>query len=144
MNQHNVTVEQLQHFMQTEFEGFKTDIKIAQSEYCELIRRIDATDLRPGGTVSGPTMMELADTALYVAVLATVGLIPLAVTTNLSINFLRKPAAHSNLRAVCVLHKVGRSQAVGSVEIFSEGSDAAVAHAVGTYAIPPVGRSTSD
>ena len=140
MNQHNVTAEQLQHFMQTEFEGFKTEIKIAQPEYCELIRRIETSDLRPGGTVSGPTMIELADTALYIAVLATVGIIPLAVTSNLSIHFLRKPSAQSNLKAVCVLHKVGRTQAVGSVEIFSEGSEAAVAHAVGTYAIPATGR----
>ena len=96
--------------------------------------------MRPGGTVSGPTMMELADTALYIAVLATVGIMPLAVTSNLSIHFLRKPSAQSNLKAVCVLHKVGRTQAVGSVEIFSEGSDVAVAHAVGTYAIPATVR----
>jgi len=80
--------------------------------------------------------MELADTALYVAVLATVGLIPLAVTSNLHVHFLRKPEAGVNLTGVCRLHKVGKTQAVGSVEIYSEGSESMVCHASGTYVIP--------
>ncbi len=128
---------ELQRFLNSEFPGFKSRIVHTALNHCELIRLVDHSDLRPGGTVSGPTMMELADTALYVAVLATIGLVPLAVTTNLTINFLRKPAANRDLRAVCELHKVGKTQATGSVSIYSQGDDRMVAHVVGTYAIPP-------
>src|SRR5512139_2931278 len=83
--------------------------------------------LRPGGTVSGPTMMELADFAMYVAVFSAIGRQPLAVTTNLNINFLRKPS-HADLLADARLMKVGKRLAVGEVTILSEGSDEAVAH----------------
>lgn len=131
-----LSVNELQEFLNAEFPGFKSRIVSASENHCELLRLVGDSDLRPGGTVSGPTMMELADTALYVAVLATVGLVPLAVTTNLTINFLRKPAASRDLIAVCDLHKVGKSQAVGSVAIYSQSSDDMVAHVVGTYAIP--------
>ena len=82
-------------------------------------------------------MMELADCALYVAILAQIGIVPLAVTTNLSINFMRKPAADRDLIGTCTLLKVGKTLAVGEVTIYSEGLDAPVAHATGTYAIPP-------
>jgi uncharacterized protein (TIGR00369 family) len=91
--------------------------------------------LRPGGTISGPTMMELADFAMYVAVLSAVGPQPLAVTTNLNINFLRKPA-QSDLIADAKLMKVGKRLAVGEVTITSDGSDEPVAHVTATYSIP--------
>jgi uncharacterized protein (TIGR00369 family) len=91
--------------------------------------------LRPGGTVSGPTMFMLADTALYAAVLASVGPKALAVTTNMSINFLRKPAPR-DLIAQCRLLKLGKRLAVGDVAIFSDGEEEPVAHATGTYSIP--------
>lgn len=91
--------------------------------------------LRPGGTISGPTMMELADFAMYVAVLAAVGRQPLAVTTNLSINFLRKPA-RADLIAEARLMKVGKRLAVGEVAIHSDGAEAPVAHVTATYSIP--------
>ena len=93
-------------------------------------------ELRPGGTVSGPVMMTLADVALYIAILARIGIVPLAVTTNLSINFLRKPRAVRRVVARCRLMKLGRTLAVGEVWIFSEGEEEPVAHATGTYAIP--------
>ena len=93
-------------------------------------------ELRPGGTVSGPVMMTLADVALYVAILARIGIVPLAVTTNLSINFLRKPRADRRVIARCRLMKLGKTLAVGEVWIYSEGEDVLVAHATGTYAIP--------
>lgn len=92
--------------------------------------------LRPGGTVSGPVMMALADVALYVAILGEIGIVPLTVTTQLSVNFLRKPAADRALIGVCKLIKLGRTLAVGEVSLYSEGLDEPVAHAVGTYAIP--------
>ena len=91
--------------------------------------------LRPGGTVSGPTMMELADFAMYVAVFSAIGRQPLAVTTNLSINFLRKPA-RADLVAEARLLKVGKRLAVGEVTIYSEGLADPVAHVTSTYSIP--------
>lgn len=95
----------------------------------------DEAALRPGGTVSGPTMMELADFAMYVAVFSAIGPQPLAVTTNLSINFLRKPA-RADLVAEARLMKVGKRLAVGEVTIYSEGADELVAHVTATYSIP--------
>lgn len=96
----------------------------------------DKTQLRPGGTISGPTMMALADTAVYALVLSAIGRTPLAVTTNLSINFLRKPPP-GDLIAEARMLKRGKALAVGDVTIRSDGSDAIVAHAVVTYSIPP-------
>ena len=92
--------------------------------------------LRPGGTVSGPTMMGLADTVMYALVLSAIGKVPLAVTTNLSINFLRKPELKPLIAEARML-KLGKALAVGDIIIRSEGSDDAVAHAVVTYSIPP-------
>lgn len=95
--------------------------------------------LRPGGTLSGPSMMMLADFALYVAVLSVIGRTPLAVTTNLSINFLQKPDK-VDLLAECRLLKAGKRLCVGEVVIFSDGGGAPVAHATGTYSVPPRGE----
>jgi uncharacterized protein (TIGR00369 family) len=111
-----------------------------------IIERVDYADvrvrrqyheghLRPGGTISGPTMMELADFAMYVAVFSAIGRQPLAVTTNLSINFLRKPA-QADLIAEARLMKVGRRLAVGEVSIYSDGLGDRVAHVTSTYSIP--------
>jgi uncharacterized protein (TIGR00369 family) len=91
---------------------------------------------RPGGTISGPTLMTLADVAMYVAVLASIGWVPLAVTTNLNINFLKKPAPGA-LLADCEIFKLGKRLAVGAVTIRAEGDDEPVAHATLTYSIPP-------
>ncbi len=93
-------------------------------------------DLRPGGTVSGPVLMAVADVALYVAILGEIGIVPLTLTTSLNINFLRRPAADRAIVGVCTLLKVGRTLAVGEVALYSEGVDDPVAHAVGTYSIP--------
>ena len=92
--------------------------------------------LRPGGTVSGPAMMALADLALYAAILANIGPVGLAVTTNLGFNFLRKPGA-TGLVGEARLLKLGRRLAVGEVLITAPGSDDLVCHATGTYSIPP-------
>jgi uncharacterized protein (TIGR00369 family) len=96
----------------------------------------DASQLRPGGTLTGPTMMALADTAMYSLVLSAIGKVPLAVTTNLSINFLRKPEPR-DLIAEGRMLKLGKALAVGDIVIRSDGSDDIVAHAVVTYSIPP-------
>jgi uncharacterized protein (TIGR00369 family) len=92
--------------------------------------------LRPGGTVSGPTMMALCDATIYVAILASIGPVALAVTTNLSINFLRKPAP-GDLIADCKLLKLGKRLAVGEVTVRAGDDEAPVAHCVATYSIPP-------
>ncbi len=91
--------------------------------------------IRPGGTISGPTMMALGDFAMYVAVLASIGPVPLAVTVNLNINFLRKPGAR-DLVAECRLLKLGKRLAVGEVAIRSDGMEGPVAHVTVTYSIP--------
>ena len=92
--------------------------------------------IRPGGTISGPAMMALSDLALYVAILAHIGPVALAVTTNLSFNFLRKPPAGRGLVADCRLLKLGKRLAVGGVAVTGEGAADLVCHAVGTYSIP--------
>ncbi|WP_128563255.1 PaaI family thioesterase [Methylobacterium crusticola] len=92
--------------------------------------------LRPGGTISGPAIMALADVALYAAILANVGPVALAVTTNLSFNFMRKPEPRDLIGEARLL-KLGRSLAVGEILIRSEGYDDLVCHATGTYALPP-------
>lgn len=91
--------------------------------------------LRPGGTISGPTMMALADLALYVAILAQIGPVGLAVTTNLTYSFLRKPG-QSALIAEAKLLKLGKRLAVGEVLLTSQGESDLVCHATGTYSIP--------
>lgn len=99
--------------------------------------KVGEAHLRPGGTVSGPSIFALADVAVYMAVLGMIGPKSLAVTTNCSIDFMRKPAADTDLIAECRLLKLGRALAVGEVMIFSEGGEAPVARASLTYSIPP-------
>ena len=98
-------------------------------------RQFHESYIRPGGTISGPTMMELADFAMYVAVFSAIGLQPLAVTTNLNINFLRKPA-RADLIAEARLLKVGKRLTVGEILIYSDGISEPVAHVTSTYSIP--------
>jgi acyl-coenzyme A thioesterase PaaI-like protein len=102
---------------------------------------VGPNELRPGGTVSGPVMMATADVALYVAILGEIGIVPLTVTTSLNFNFMRKPSADRRIIGVCKLMKLGRTLAVGEVSLYSEGLPDLVAHAVGTYAIPPLKKS---
>jgi uncharacterized protein (TIGR00369 family) len=102
---------------------------------CRVRRHFHPRSLRPGGTVSGPIMMALADFAMYLAVLSAIGWVPLAVTTNFSINFLKKPAPR-DLVAEARLIKLGKRLAVGEIGIRSEGDDDLVAHATSTYSLP--------
>lgn len=130
------SVNELAAFLKAEFPQSKTIIVAAGNMGATVKVKVGYADLRPGDTVSGPTTMALADVALYIAILAEIGIVPLAVTTSLSFNFLRKPKADRDLVGVCKLIKLGRTLAVGEVSIYSEGDADAVAHAVGTYAIP--------
>jgi uncharacterized protein (TIGR00369 family) len=128
---------EMQAFLSTEFPQKNFLVESFDKNSVTIRRRVNIADLRPGGTVSGPTMMDLADCALYVAILREIGIVALAVTTSLNINFLRKPVADKDLLGVCKILKLGKSLAVGEVSIYSEGDNQPVAHSVGTYAIPP-------
>lgn len=130
--------EELNAFLRREFPQNDCTVDAVGGCGATVRKPIGVADLRPGGTVSGPTMMAVADVALYAALLGEIGIVPLAVTTSLNTNFLRKPAADRDLLGVCRLLKVGRTLAIGEVFIYSEGQEEAVAHATGTYAIPPV------
>lgn len=122
-------------FPQAFFEGSGLSIERVRYGEARVRRAFHAKHIRPGGTISGPTMMELADFAMYVAVFSAIGPEPLAVTTNLSINFLRKPRP-SDLFADVRLLKVGKRLAVGEVTIYSEGVAEPVAHVTSTYSTP--------
>ena len=104
---------------------------------CRLRQRYDKRGLRPGGTLSGAAMMALGDFAMYLAVLSAIGWVPLAVTTNLSINFLRKPPP-GDLIAEARLLKLGKQLAMGEVAIRADSGEDIVAHVTSTYSIPPV------
>ncbi|MFC3168383.1 PaaI family thioesterase [Paracoccus fontiphilus] len=99
--------------------------------------RVDEGHLRPGGTVGGPSIFALADVAIYCAILSRIGPVALAVTTNASIDFMRKPAAGRDLLAECRILKLGRSLAVAEALIFPDGGADPVARCSMTYAIPP-------
>jgi uncharacterized protein (TIGR00369 family) len=98
---------------------------------------VGESDLRPGGTISGPSIFALADVAVYLAVLSRIGPVALAVTTSATIDFMRKPAAGVDLRAEVRLLKLGRQLAVTDALIYSNGQPDPVARASMTFAIPP-------
>ncbi|NHB58202.1 PaaI family thioesterase [Acinetobacter shaoyimingii] len=131
--------EEIVEFIQREFPQslVKCDIEAVTEQGASVVYRVDQQDLRPGGTISGPTMMTVADYALYIAILGEIGIVGLTVTTNLNINFLRKPVANQNIRGICRLMKVGKALIVGEVTLYSIGQDDPIAHVTGTYSIPP-------
>jgi len=92
--------------------------------------------LRPGGTISGPVMMTMADYAMYAAVLSRIGMVELAVTTNLNINFLRRPRP-GDVLAEARLLKLGQRLAVGEIALHVNDEEDLVAHVTATYSIPP-------
>ena len=136
-----MTVEEVERFLATEFpQAFhpQSGLTIEKVWFggCRVRQAYSEKFIRPGGTISGPTMMMLSDFALYVAVLAAIGPVALAVTINLNINFLRPPDRR-DLLAEARLFKLGKRLAVGEVTIRSDGSDEPVAHVTATYSIPP-------
>ena len=129
--------EEIVAFITAEFPQTKCIIEAVGNDSATLSHEIGINELRPGGTVSGPVLMSVADVAIYVAILGKIGIVPLTVTTSLTINFLRKPSAEARIIAKCTLLKVGRTLIVGEVSLYSEGSADLVAHVVGTYSVPP-------
>ncbi len=129
----------LSDFLRREFQQVADDFMIEEVAPMRVRVRLLAHErhLRPGGTVSGPAMFALADVAIYLAVLAMVGPKGLAVTTNCSIDFMRKPASGVDVIADARLHKLGRVLAVGDALLYSDGMAPPVARAGLTYSIPP-------
>ena len=130
------TQKELSDFLVREFPQTKCKILEVGGKSATIRHEVGTAELRPGGTVAGPVMMTVADVALYVAILGEIGIVPLAVTTSLTINFMRKPVPDRAIVGVCKLMKLGKSLAVGEVSLYSEGIDEPVAHVVGTYSIP--------
>jgi uncharacterized protein (TIGR00369 family) len=131
---------ELENFLRTEFPqvfNSASGLSIEEVRYgsARVRQAYRQSFIRPGGTIMGPIMMALADFAMYMAVLASIGPVPLAVTTNLNINFLRKPGA-ADLLAEAKLMKLGKRLAVGEVRIRSVDAAELVAHATSTYSIP--------
>ena len=132
-----MTRSEIQTLLQKEFPNYQMKINSCEHGHARIIMYIDKSHLRPGGTVSGPSMVMLADLAMYAAILNTLGSVVLAVTTNLNINFLRKPEPERNLVGEAKLMKVGKRLIVGEVSIYSENDTQPVAHATCTYSVPP-------
>ncbi len=111
--------------------------KVEESRYGFVRMRMCFGDhlLRPGGTISGPSMFALADITMYAAVLASAGPIAHAVTTNLNINFLRKPGQRDMIAEARIL-KLGKRLAVGEIALHSDGEAELAAHATATYSLP--------
>lgn len=137
MTRSKMTLEKLREFFAREFPQSTVAIESAGGGKALVRQTITPQHLRPGNTVSGPVMMATADSAMYAALLAEIGPVALAVTTNLTINFLRKPQPGCDITAECTLLKLGQRLAVGEVLLRSDGVDAPVAHATLTYSIPP-------
>lgn len=136
-----MSADEINAFLETDFPQIHTDGRvfhvISVSPGC-ITMTFDPSErhLRPGGTVSGPAMFALADVAAYAAVLAHIGPVALAVTTNLNINFLRLPRPQL-IRCECRVLKLGKRLAVIDALLLQDGGDGPIAQATATYSIPP-------
>jgi len=128
------TTQELAAFLAKEFPQTKVMVESVGGGGARVRHAIGFDELRPGGTVSGPVLMGVADVGLYVAICGAVGLTTDVATTNLTTNFLRMPSGERDIIGDCRLLKVGRTLIIGEVSLFSEGDDRPVAHVVGTYA----------
>ncbi|WP_213772567.1 PaaI family thioesterase [Bradyrhizobium sp. dw_78] len=135
-----MSVAELEAFLRHEFpqafSGGDIAIESADGGSCLLRQRYHERMLRPGGTISGPTLMALADFAMYVVLLSAIGPVGLAVTTSLNINFLRKGQPEQDVLAAAKLLKLGKRLAVGEVNLLSGSSPDPIAHVTATYSIP--------
>ncbi len=141
MSAAKMTVSDLEAYLHEVFPqafriGGDIGIEHADGRTCRVRQRYSERMLRPGGTVSGPTLMALADCATYVVLLSAIGPVGLAVTTSLNINFLRKGRAGQDVLAEARLLKLGKRLAVAEVALFSAGEPDPIAHVTATYSIP--------
>jgi uncharacterized protein (TIGR00369 family) len=130
------TTDELRRFLISVFPQCTVEVDDAGDGSARVRQKIGEEHLRPGGTVSGPTMMAVADAASYLAVLSQIGIVPLAVTSHLSIHFLRRPRPGRDIVAEARVLKLGRTLAVVEVRVLSEGEPESVAQATVTYALP--------
>jgi len=130
--------ETIQTFLDRDFGPLGADFRMDRVDETGITLRLKVTPqhLRPGNVISGPSMFALADVAVYLAILSRIGMVPMTVTTNCSIDFMRMAAADRDLLAEARVLKLGRSLAVGDVLLYSEGLPDPVARAGLTYAIP--------
>ncbi len=136
-----MTVEEIEAFIEQHFpqaNGGSQCYFVESIEPGVVVMRLepDHRHLRPGNTISGPTLFSLADFAAYVVILAHIGPVALAVTTNLNINFLRKPEMNP-LHCRCRIMKLGKRLCVVEADIYPASGGDSVAHATATYSIPP-------
>jgi len=135
-----MTVAELDAFLRAELpHAFRYEsfiIEHADGRTCRIRLGFHESMLRPGGTVSGATLMALADCAMYVVLLSAIGPVGLAVTTNLNISFLRKGEAGHDVLAAARILKLGKRLAVGEVTLLSDASEDPIAHVTATYSIP--------
>lgn len=133
-----MSVDELEQFLDSHFPDMAqraVSVERVDENFARVRLRYHGRHLRPGGTIAGPSLMMLADMAMYMALLGMIGPVALAVTTNLNINFLRKPA-QADVIGECKILKLGKRLAVGEVTMYSEGDTSPVAHAMVTYSIP--------
>ena len=133
-----MNIDDLRLFMKREFPQLDDSFEIVSIDDGVAIMHLHTNDqhLRPGGTVSGPSLFALADVAAYAAILGHIGPVALAVTTNLNINFLRK-ATPGTVKAVARILKLGKRLAVLEISLTSDETNELIAHATATYSIPP-------
>ncbi len=132
-----MNLQQVREFLEHEFPQNTATVDSVGDGKAVIHQQIDYQHLRPGDTVSGPTLMTVADCAIYVAIQGVIGPEPLAVTTSLNINFLRKPLAGKNIIGKAELIKVGKRLIIGEVRLYSQGLDEPVAFVTATYSVPP-------
>lgn len=135
-----MNLAELRTFFREEFSQTSVEIDEVEGDRVRVRQKVGEAQLRPGGTVSGPVMMAAADAAAYAVILAAIGPVALAVTTDLSIHFLRKPEAGRDIVADGVLLKLGKRLAVVDARVYSDGVAEPVAQATITYSIPPPQR----
>lgn len=135
-----MNLAELRQFFREQFSQSSVEIDEVADGRVRVRQKVGEAQLRPGGTVSGPVMMAAADAAAYAVILAAIGPVALAVTTDLSIHFLRKPEAGRDIVADGVLLKLGKRLAVVDARVYSDGVTEPVAQATVTYSIPPPQR----
>mgnify|MGYP001177284237 FL=1 len=133
------TIQELSKYVEEIFPQVKDDFEILEiSEFGSRVRlKVTFRHLRPGNTVSGPAIFSLVDCTAYMAILAKLGKEALAVTTNCSIDFMRKPSGQTDLIANCEILKFGKTLVVADAKVYSEDTEKPVARASITYSIPP-------
>ena len=132
------TIQELSEYVEEIFPQVKDDFEILEiSEFGSRVRlKVTFRHLRPGNTVSGPAIFSLVDCTAYMAILAKLGKEALAVTTNCSIDFMRKPSGKTDLIANCEILKFGKTLVVADAKVYSEDTEKPVARASITYSIP--------